>query len=127
MVERVTHRVGHRLGPLLELLPIRGIARAVALGYAICSHCAPLIVVARKPYLREVAELMVARHILGVEVAVIVDDGHFCRVVVVQSLGRRALQKEIFVIKLFHGRLVFGFNYSQIYSIYLAISIPNVN
>ena len=82
-----------------------GVGHAL-LGGAVGAHNTPLIVVARKPYLREVAETVVGSHILGVEVAVIVDDGHFCRVVVVQSLGRRALQQEIRVVKLFHG---FGF------------------
>ena len=109
MVERVTHCIGHGLRPLLELLPIRRIARAVALGNAIRAHSTPLIVVARKPDFREVAELMVRSYIFGVEVTMVVDDRHLSCVVVVKTLCRRALQQEIGVVKLFHGQKVLVF------------------
>ena len=106
VVEWITHRVGYGLGPLFKLLPVRSIARAVALSHAICSHCAPLVVVAIEPYLRKRAETVIRGHILGIEVAMVVDNGHLRCVIVIEALGRRALQQKIGVVKLFHG---FGF------------------
>ena len=103
MIERVTHRVRHSLGPLLELLPIRRITRAETLLDAICSHGTPLIVVTIEPYLGKVTETVVRSHILRIEVTVVVDNGHLRRMVVIQTLGRRALQQEIGVVKLFHS------------------------
>ena len=104
VIERVAHRIGYGLGPLLKLLPVRCITRAVTLRHAICTHGTPLIVIAIEPYLRKRAETVIRGYILGIEMAVVIDNGHLRRMVVIEALGRRALQQEIRVVKLFHNR-----------------------
>ena len=83
VVERVTHSVGHSLRPLLELLPVAGIARAVTLRHAICTHRTPFVVVAIEPYLGKRTETVVGGNHRRAEVTMVVDDWHLCRVVVV--------------------------------------------
>ena len=114
VVERVAHRIGHRLGPLLELLPVGGIlARAVLLIDAVGTHGAPLVVVALEPYLRQVVETVVLGDIRGNQVAMIVDDRHLGRMVVVKALGRGGLQQEVVVVKLFHVLYYSGLKFAR--------------
>ena len=104
VVKRVTHRIGNRLGPLLKLLPVgRILARAIALIDTVRTHGAPLVVVTLEPDLREVVELVVRSHILGDQVAVVVNDRHLGCMLMVETLGCRRLQQEIVVVKLFHS------------------------
>ena len=105
VVERITHGIGHRLGPLFELFPVGSIlARAVTLVDAVGAHRTPLIMVALQPDLRQVVETVVRSHILGNQVAVVVDDRHFGCMIVVKTLCSRSLQQEIVVVELFHDR-----------------------
>lgn len=87
VVERVAQGVGHRLGPLLKLLPGRSIAGDVALIDAICAHGPPLVMVAGKPNFRNVAEAVVARYMPGREVAMVVDDGQTAGIAVIETPG----------------------------------------
>ena len=104
VVERVAHRIGNRLGPLLELLPVgRVLTRAVTLIDTVRTHGTPLIVVTLEPNLREVVELMVRSHILGNQVAVVVDNRHLGRMLMIETLGCGRLQQKIVVVKLFHS------------------------
>ena len=58
--------------------------------------------VAAKPQLGDRLETVVVGHHLGDEVTVIVDDGHLCRMIVIQVLCRLGLQNKVIVIKLLH-------------------------
>ena len=102
VVERVAHRVGHGLRPLLEGLPRAArAARDVFLRYAVAAHRAPFIVVARvavhQPELGDIAELDVFGNLLRGEMAVVVDDGHLLRMVVVEALRRGGGEHEVVV------------------------------
>jgi hypothetical protein len=46
---------------------------------------------------------------LGNEVAMVVDDGHLSRMVVIQVLGNLSLQHEVLVVELFHECVVLKF------------------
>ena len=103
VVERVAHRIGNRLGPLLELLPVgRILARAVTLLDTVRAHGTPLVVVAFEPDLRQVLEAVVRSHVLRDQMAMIVDDRLFGRVFVIKPLRRFGLQQKILVVELFH-------------------------
>ena len=105
MVERVAHRIGNRLGPLLELLPIgRILARAILLIDPVGAHGAPFVVVAFEPDLRQVVETVIRSHVLGNQVAMVVDDRHLGRMVVVKTLRSLGLQQEVVVVELFHKK-----------------------
>jgi hypothetical protein len=105
VVERVAHRIGNRLGPLLELLPIgRILARAILLIDPVGAHGAPFVVVAFEPDLRQVVETVVRSHVLGNQVAMVVDDRHLGRMVVVKTLRSLGLQQEVVVVELFHKK-----------------------
>ena len=105
VVERVAHRIGNRLGPLLELLPIgRILARAILLIDPVGAHGAPFVVVAFEPDLRQVVETVIRSHVLGNQVAMVVDDRHLGRMVVVKTLRSLGLQQEVVVVELFHKK-----------------------
>ena len=92
VVQGVTHGVRHGLGPFLEGFPSAVFAAGeVVLAYAVCTHCAPLVVVSvvavHKPQLGDVTELDILCYLLRHKVAVVVDDGHLFRVLVVELLG----------------------------------------
>ena len=102
VVERVAHRVGHGLGPLLEGLPGAVLAAGqVVLGHAVGAHRTPLVVVAvvavHQPELGDVAELDVLGDLLGHQVAVVVDDGHLLRMLVIELPRGGVGKHEIFV------------------------------
>lgn len=103
VVERVAERVGHRLCPLLKLLPVAGVfTGAVFLGYAVAAHCAPLIVIAAEPHFRNGAESFVLGNLLRNEVTVIIDDGHLCSMLVIEFLCSFCLQQKVLIHELFH-------------------------
>ncbi|OAV74057.1 hypothetical protein Barb7_02500 [Bacteroidales bacterium Barb7] len=58
--------------------------------------------VTRQPQLRDGAEAGIIRHHLRVQVAMIVNDRHRCRVVMIQVLRRFRLQQEVGIHKCFH-------------------------
>ena len=88
MVQRVPDQAGDGLGPLLELLGGGGVPGDVLLRHAAGAHGPPFVVVAPQPHLGDSALLLVLVDIHGVDVAVVVDDGHFFRMVVVQGFRR---------------------------------------
>ena len=113
VIQGVTHCIGHRLSPLLEGLP--GVVFAsceVILAHTVATHGAPFIVVAivtvHQPQLCDVAELDVLGNLLGHKMAVVVDDVHFLRVLVVEFAGGLRLEHEIGVDKA-HFICVFRF------------------
>ena len=115
-VAPVVHGVadGHfqRLSQLQETL-VRGlVAGNIILRDAVGTHHAPLVVVAcvgavgllaAQPNLYDVVEAAVLVDLLGVQVAVIVTQGHLGCVVVVKMLCGGGFQDEVIVVKGFHG------------------------
>ena len=85
------------------------------LGYAVGTHHAPLVVVAKvvaraigqdlmaaQPHLGDVLKAAVLVDFLRGNVAVIVYDGQLGRIAVIQVLGGRGLQQKVLVHKSFH-------------------------
>lgn len=104
MVQRVAHRKGNRFCPFLELFPIgRILARAETFVDTVRPHGAPLVMVALQPDFREVFEPVIRGHVFGNQVAMVVDDRHFGRMLVVKTFRRRRLQQEVVVVELFHS------------------------
>ena len=103
VIKRVTERIRHRLCPFLKLLPVGRIAaRAVTLRHPVRTHGTPLVVVAHQPNLCNRVETFVLGHHLRNQVAVIIDNRHLRRVLVVELLRCISLQEEIFVHECFH-------------------------
>ena len=83
MIKRISHRVRHRLGPFKEFL-IRGlISGDVFLGNAIRSHRPPFVMVSAQPYLRKILELVILRYLPGIQMAMVINDGHLRRMLVI--------------------------------------------
>jgi hypothetical protein len=59
-------------------------------------------VVASQPQFGDAAELVVVGHHFGYEVAMIIDDGHFSRMIVEKVLCGFSLQQEVVVHEFFH-------------------------
>ena len=51
VIERVAHAVGHGLGPLLELVPVRCITGYVFLCHSVGAQCTPFVMVTAQPQL----------------------------------------------------------------------------
>ena len=114
-VHRVADGHGQGLGKLLETLAVGLVAGDVLLWYAVGTHHAPLVVVAKvvvraigqdlmaaQPHLGDVLKAAVLVDLLRGNVAVIVYDGQLGRIVVIQVLGGRGLQQKVLVHKSFH-------------------------
>ncbi len=103
VIQRIAHRVGNRLGPLFEFLPVgRILAGTVTFVNTVGTHRTPLVVVTLQPDFREILELVIGSHIFGNQVAMVIDNRHLSRMFVVETLRSRCLQQEVVVIELFH-------------------------
>ena len=102
VIERVAKRVRHGLRPFLEFFPGAAVAGDVFFGNAVSAHRAPLVVVSPEPYFGDVGELVVFRYHLGIQMAMIIDDGHAFRTLVIQFAGGIATKHEVFVDERFH-------------------------
>lgn len=103
MVKGIAKGVGNCRAPGFEFLKGIGIACAKVLGYTICSHGTPFVMIALKPDREEVRETPVVGNVCRREVAVVVDDGQWRSDLVVKALCRFALKQEIIVNEV-HGR-----------------------
>ena len=97
MIERVSHCVRNSLCPLLEFLIAAARSCDVLLRHTVASHGSPLVVVASEPDLCQVLELMVACNHFRDKVAVIVDDRHLLRTLVIKFAGEIIREHEIVV------------------------------
>ena len=95
VIQRVAERGGDGLGPFLELLAIRGVARAITFLHAVGAHRAPLVMVAVEPGLGEVLELLIFGDLLRRQVTMVVDNRHVARVLVVQRDRSIVLQQKV--------------------------------
>ena len=102
VVQRVPDPPLQCLRPFLEFLPVRGVPCDILLLHAVRAHEAPFIVVSAQPYLSDVVKFPVLRDLLRVDVAVVIKDRSFFRIVVEQLFCSVRAEQEIFVHKLFH-------------------------
>ena len=90
VVHGVADAPGQRLGKFLELLPIRCVAGDVVFVHTIGAHDAPLIVVTAQPEPGDILELHILINCLGIQMAMVIHDGHFlCRFVVKCSTQKK--------------------------------------
>ncbi len=102
VVQRVPHGIGNGFSPFLEGFPGAVFSTGeVLFAYAIGPHRTPFIVVTimpvHQPELGNVAELDVFGNLLRHQVAVIIDDGHFRCMGVIQRVRRITLQHKMIV------------------------------
>ena len=84
VVHGIPNRLGQRFGKLLKLFAVGRIAGDIIFIHAVGAHDAPLVVVTAQPNLSDVLETDILVDLLGIQMAVVVVDGHFCSVVMVQ-------------------------------------------
>ena len=102
VVHGVADGTGQGFRKLLELLTVGGVAGDVVLGNTVGTHDTPLVVVAAQPDLRDVFKTNILINLLGIQMAVVVDDGHPGCVFVIQRSSRGVTQKKILAQKGFH-------------------------
>ena len=102
MVQRITDELGHYRAICFELIKIGAVARDVLFVYAAGAHCSPLIVVAVKPHFSDVGVTLILGDLPRGQVAVIIDDRQFFRIVVEKDLRGLGRKKKIFIHKLLH-------------------------
>ena len=86
VIERISDSSLQCLRPFLELLTVSSLPGDVFFIHTIGAHQTPFIVVSAQPYLCDVLELSVLRDFLRIDVAVIVQNRRFCRVLMIQLL-----------------------------------------
>ena len=105
VVHRVSNGSGQHLGKLLEFFPSRSLSGDELLWYAVGAHKPPLIVVSPQPHLGKILKVSILPDILGVNVAVVIHNGHPLRPAVVQLHGCPGAQKKIRILyEAFHIR-----------------------
>ncbi len=102
-VERIAHELRHGARVGVELLQIARAARHQRLIDAIGAHAAPLVVVARQPDACQILELPVGRDLLRRQMAVVIDDRHPLRMLVIKLLRPRSREKEVAMQKIGSG------------------------
>ena len=116
VVQGVANQVGHGLGPLLKFFGGGGVAGDVVLGHAAGAHGPPLVVVAAQPDLRNGVVALVLVDFLGVDVAVIVDDGHGLGMLMIELSGRFRFQQKVRIHKRCHNSISFAVWDSQCFT-----------
>ena len=86
VIQGIADELGHGLGPGLELLAVAAVAGHILLIHAVGAHLTPLIVIAAQPNLCDIVELAVLINLLGIDMAVVIQNRHGLCVLVVQRL-----------------------------------------
>ena len=102
MIQRISDERRKHRRKSLEFFIIGGISRDHALGKPEAPHGTPFIMVAAEPDFGDVLIFPVFRNLLRIHVAVIVDNRHFRRIVVIKNLRNIAVQQKILVHKRLH-------------------------
>ena len=105
VIQRVPDSHGNALGVGQELLIVVSVAANQALVHAHGAHVAPLVMVAAKEQLGDVFKLNIFRNFTRAQVAMIINDGHFLGILVIQLFRRIGGEKEILVHKRFQNPL----------------------
>ena len=103
VVQGVPDGPGQRFRKSLELHPVGGTAGDFLLRYAVGANQPPFVVVAAQPDLGDIVKPPVLRNVPGVDMAVIIHNGHFFRPAVIQPPGRFVLQQKFLIQKRFHA------------------------
>ena len=103
-VDGVAHQLGQDLGEFHVLFVVAGVAGDVLFVDAEGAHAAPLVVVAPQPHLAQILKLLVLRDLGGLQVAVIVDDGHMLCILMIEHLTRLICEEKFFAETVIHIR-----------------------
>ena len=79
----IADQLWHRTCPGQEGAIVGRMPGDIFFRHAVGAHGAPLVVIAAEPGMRQVAKARVAGHVSGRQMAVVVDDRHLRRVVVI--------------------------------------------
>ena len=107
VVDGVAHQGRHHGGEALEFLLEGGLAGDVLLGHAAGAHHPPFVVVAGQPGLTNVRKLLVFVNLLGIQVAVVVKDGHVLGIFMIEPAGRLAVEQKVVSNEGFHNKSSF--------------------
>ena len=102
VVDRVADQAGHDRRKAVELVAVARAAGHIFLGHRVCAHDAPLVVVPGEPRLADVRKLLVFVNFGRVQMAVVVEDRHVLRVLVVQPARRLRGEQEVLANKALH-------------------------
>ena len=102
VIQRIADCLSETFRPLQKLLLIRSIPGNILLLYTAGAHVAPLIVISAQPDLSDVFKLSVLSNLSGINVAVIVKNGHFCRIFMIQLLCHLCLKDKILIHESLH-------------------------
>ena len=130
VVDGISHQGGHDFRKVVELLPEGRRAGHILFRHAAGPHDAPLVVVAGQPGLSQVGELLVLVDLLGIEMAVIVEDGHVLGVLIVEAASGFAAEQEVLGNKRFHSSNPFQMklecpDYAEKYLLLFCIVLEN--
>jgi hypothetical protein len=95
VIERVPDAIRNRARPCVELLSVGSIAGHEALVDSVRAHRAPLVVVACKPRVREIAESRIFVNERRIEMTMEVEYRHFGSMIVEKPLRRLVSKQEI--------------------------------
>ena len=99
VVQRIADEVGHGLGPLLELFCQSGIAGNIMLSHTAGTHGAPFIVVTAQPDLGDGIIALVLVDLLGIDVAVVIDNGHLRSMLMIELPCGFSFEQEVSIHK----------------------------
>ena len=99
MIERIAQRVRHGSRPGEEFFVGRRVAGRILLAHSIGPHGTPFVVVAFQPDFEQILKAAVGSHVLGRQMAMIVEDGLIFRVLMIKPLRGPGMQQKIFVDK----------------------------
>ena len=103
VVQRIADKLFQGLCSFLEFFPVGGVAGDVLFFHTVTAHDAPLVVVAAQPDLSDVLKPAILPDLLGIDVAVVVQDRHLGRVIMIQNLRGVVGQQEVLIHKLLRG------------------------
>ena len=102
MVERVADERRKRTCERFKLFIIVGISRDHALGKSAGAHGAPFVVIGTEPDLRDISILFIFGNFFRIYVTMVVNDGHFRCIMMIQDFCSLRIKQKIFVHKRFH-------------------------
>ena len=85
VIQRVAQGIRHCSSPLLKFFVIGFVASAISFSHPIGAHGPPLVVIAVQPGLAEVVKNFVFGYLLWRQMVVVVDNGHFAGVLMVEQ------------------------------------------
>ncbi len=92
MVKRIAERLRDGFGPLLEFLPVRGVAGTETLVHPCGAHRPPFVVVAGQPYSRQILESPVFGDLRRGQMAMVIEDRKRFGISVIQRRGTIAFE-----------------------------------